>query len=115
LKRQRIIGFILAIVLGLSAALMYGWVGAPAQPANTTLASLRSDYKTDFVLMVAEAYPKSEDLPDAIKMLRQINPDDPLKAADEALVTGQQLGYSEADLRLLVNLDLRVRQYGSQP
>jgi hypothetical protein len=112
LKKRRFIGFILAIALGLSAGLMYGWMVAPKQPANTMLASLRSDYKTDLVLMVAEAYPESTDVPGAISVLRQLNPSDPLKAVDEALVNAQSYNYSNAELQLLANLEIRIRQSG---
>ncbi|MHC1740209.1 MAG: hypothetical protein AB9897_03750 [Anaerolineaceae bacterium] len=112
MKKKQFIGFLLAIALGLSAALIYGWMIAPAQPANTSLASLRSDYKTDYVLMVAEAYPQVADTPFAIEMLRHLNQSDPLKAVDEALVSAQQFGYSQSDMRLLADLDIRVRQIG---
>jgi hypothetical protein len=91
---------------------MYGWMVAPAQPANTTLASLRPDYKTDLVLMVAEAYPETTDLPGAIGILRLLNPSNPLKAVDEALVNAQSYNYPNAELQLLVNLEIRVRQSG---
>lgn len=108
------IGFVLAIALGLSAALVYGWLVAPRQPAATSLASLRSDYQTDYVLMVAEAYPQQADLPAAVEMLRQLNASDPNKAVDQALVTAQELGYSNGDLHLLADLELRLRQYGGK-
>jgi len=112
LKRRRQIGFFLAIALGLAAALFYGWFIHPAAPANTSLASLRSDYQADYVLMVAESYPQPQDVPYAIEVLRQLNPTDPIKAVDQALLTAQQLGYKDADLHLMANLEIRVRQYG---
>jgi hypothetical protein len=111
LKKKRTIGFLLAIVLGLAAALVYGWVIAPAGPKNTALASLRADYKADYVLMVAEAYPNQSDTLAAIEMLRQLNQNDPLKAVDQALVMAQQLNYTQTDLKQMVDLELRVRQY----
>jgi hypothetical protein len=111
LKKKRTIGFLLAIMLGLTAALIYGWFIAPAGPKNTTLASLRTDYQADYVLMVAEAYPNESDTLAAIEMLRKLNQGDPLKAADQALVMAQQLNYSQSDLKTMVDLELRVRQY----
>lgn len=112
MKKRRLIGFFLAIALGLAAALVYGWMIQPAQPANTTLDSMRPDYQADYVLMVAESYPQQADLPFAIEMLRQLNQNDPVQAVDQALLTAQQLGYSDADMHLLAGLELRVRQYG---
>lgn len=112
MKRKRLVGFILAIALGMTAALLYGWFIHPAAPASTTLASLRSDYQADYVLMVAESYPQSEDIPYAIEMLRYLNQSDPLRAVDQALLTAQQLGYSDANLHLMASLEIRMRQYG---
>ena len=112
MKKRRLIGFILAIFLGLSAALVYGWMVRPAQPVNTSLPSLRSDYKTDYVLMVAESYPKTEQLPYAVEALRQLNQANPLKAVDQALLDAQKLGYSDTDLHTIANLEIRVRAYG---
>jgi hypothetical protein len=114
LKRKRLIGFILAIVLGLSAALIYGWLIAPAQPAATTLSSLRADYQADYVLMVAEAYPQTPDLSSALEMLRRLDPEKPIAAVDQALLTAQKLGYSDADMHLLIDLKLRLNQYGGE-
>jgi hypothetical protein len=112
LKRRRLIGFILAIALGLAAALVYGWVIAPPQPKNTTLASLRLDYQADYVLMVAESYPELTDVPAALDALKQLNAREPIKAVDQALLTAQSLGYSDADMHLMVNLELRIKQFG---
>jgi hypothetical protein len=109
-----LIGFILAIALGLSAALVYGWVIAPPQPQNTTLSSLRLDYQADYVLMVGEAYPQQADVPAALELLGQLDAKQPIKAVDQALLTGQTLGYSDADMHLLVNLELRIKQYGGE-
>mgnify|MGYP001191718974 CR=1 FL=1 len=114
MKRKRLIGFILAILLGLAAALVYGWGFSPAEPRNTSLASLRKDYQADYVLMVAEAYPNVEDTGKAIDLLKQLNSQDPVKAVDQALLTAQSLGYSESDLRTIVNLELRVKQFGGE-
>ena len=108
------IGFILAIVLGFSAALVYGWVIAPLQPKNTALSSLRLDYQADYVLMVAESYPELTDVPAALDTLKQLNAKEPIKAVDQALLTAQSLGYSDADMRLMVNLELRIKQFGGE-
>jgi hypothetical protein len=106
------IGFFLAIALGLAAGLMYGWWVSPTQPKNTLLSSLRPDYQVDYVLMVAEAYPETTDLPGAINLLRQLNPSDPLKAVDAALVNAQQYNYPTTELQMIANLEVRIRQSG---
>lgn len=108
------IGFLLAILLGLAAALVYGWGFAPAEPKNTSLASLRSDYQADYVLMVAEAYPETGDTASAVALLKELNANDPLKAVDQALLTAQALGYSDADMHQMAALEIRVKQFGGE-
>jgi hypothetical protein len=108
LKNRKLIGFILAIVLGLAAGLFFGWLVNPGQVRNTSLSSLRSDYQADYVLMVAEAYPQQADLAEAIVLLQQLDKKDPLAVVQRALVTAQQLGYSQADLQSIANLEKRL-------
>lgn len=98
----------------MAAAMVYGWGFAPARPANTSLASLRKDYQADYVLMVAESYPNPADTAAAVALIKQLDPGDPLKAVDQALLAAQSLGYSQSDLRSMVNLELRVKQYGGE-
>lgn len=109
MNRGRWIGFILAIILGLAAGLVYGWVLRPAGVSNTTLDSLRHDYKADYVLMVAETYNASADLSQAKQDLNQIDPGEPLRAVQAALVSAQALGYPNSDLQMMAQLELALK------
>jgi hypothetical protein len=109
LNHGRWIGFILAIVVGLAAGLVYGWVIEPAGVSNTTLDSLRSDYKADYVLMVAETYNATANLEQALQDLEQISPGEPLKAVQSALVTAQALGYLDSDLQMMAQLETALK------
>ena len=102
------IGFVLAILLGLAGGLVFGWAIDPPQVANTTLDTLRADYQTDYVLMVAEAYPAESDFPAAMTLLKQLNGSNPVKSVQQALLSAQQLGYSEKELRVLAGLEMRL-------
>ncbi len=102
------IGFVLAIILGAFAGLMYGWLIQPPAARNTDLSSLRSDYKTDTVLMVARAYPDPADAQNALVVLKELDPENPLRAVQSALLSAQQLGYSETDLKALAALETRI-------
>jgi hypothetical protein len=104
LKNRRLIGFIFAIALGLAAGLFYGWVVAPSPARNATLSSLRADYQTDYVLMVAEAYPQEADIAAAVDKLKELDEKDPLVVVENALMTAQQLGYSQNDIQSLLKL-----------
>lgn len=105
--RRSLIGFLLAIVLGLAAGIFYGWLINPVPARNTTITSLRADFQTDYVLMVAEAYPGDADMAAASALLQQVN-EDPLQAVQSAVVTAQQLGYSEQDIQSLRGLQTRL-------
>ena len=52
----RWVSILLATLLGIVIGLLYGWVIDPVQFTDITPDALRIDYKTDYVLMVAEAY-----------------------------------------------------------
>jgi hypothetical protein len=108
LKNRRLIGFFFAIALGLAAGLFYGWVVNPGVVKNTTISSLRTDFQTDYVLMIAEAYPEAADNAAAVELLQQTGEKDPLKAVQNAIVTAQQLGYSEQDIQSLRGLQTRL-------
>jgi hypothetical protein len=45
--------FLIAIAVGLALGLLYGWVLSPVKYVDTTPNTLRADYQTDYVLMVA--------------------------------------------------------------
>jgi hypothetical protein len=100
----RWIGFFLAILLGLGAGLYYGWVINPVEYINTTPNSLRIDYKTDYVLMVAEVYQSDRNIEAAARRLAQLGDEPVIIFLQEALDYGQQAGYGQSDLNLLTEL-----------
>jgi len=109
LSRGRWFGFIAAILVGLTAGLVYGWVFHPAPVSNTTLDSLRDDYKADYVLMVAETYFTSGDLEQAQADLDTIRPGEPLIAVQSAILTAHQLGYAPPDMQLMAELEKALK------
>ncbi|NPA26277.1 MAG: hypothetical protein GXO36_01565 [Chloroflexi bacterium] len=95
--RKRWLLFLLSIAVGLALGLYYGWVVKPVQRIDTSPTSLRQDYKTDFVLMVAEAYTATQDLALARRYLALLGPD--LEATvQDAITYAAQVGYSAEDL-----------------
>src|SRR3989304_5358378 len=53
---------VIGLVLGVATGLIYGWIISPVEYINTAPDSLRADYRTDYVLMVAQAYAVEDDL-----------------------------------------------------
>ena len=53
---------IVGAALGLMLGLMISWVWLPVEWTNTTPANLRSDFRAEYILMVAERYASTRDL-----------------------------------------------------
>jgi hypothetical protein len=67
-------------------------------------ASLRTDYKTDYILMVAEAYQVDKDLGLAVRRLAQLGSAAPTDIVGEALNYALQHDYAPQDLSLFQSL-----------
>jgi len=102
---KRMLGFIGAILAGLAAGLVLGWILKPASAKDASLSSLRGDYQADYVLMVAEKYAADQDALMAEALLRQLSPKTPLETIQQALVMAQQLSYSDREKQLLATLE----------
>lgn len=101
---SRWIRFIIAILIGIGLGLFYGWVIDPVEYIDTTPDSLRQDYKTDYVLMVAEIYQSERDPSMAERRLNYLGSGDPLEVVRNAEQYATQVGYSQRDLAALEEL-----------
>jgi hypothetical protein len=107
--------FAIAILLGLSLGLYYGWELSPLQLVDTAPDILRQDYKADYVLMVAEIY-QSEGNPEAALQRIAFFPEtNPLAAIRDALEFGLDNGYTAEDLAVLNALNETLRAYAPDP
>lgn len=97
----RWIGFLLSILLGLAAGLYYGWVVSPVEYVDTTPDTLRADYKTDYVLMVAEIYQADGNEENALQALALLGTQPPVEIVQDALEYAAQAQYGPSDLDLL--------------
>jgi hypothetical protein len=111
---KRMLGFIAAILAGLTVGLVAGWLLKPADAKDSTLSSLRGDYQADYVLMVAERYVADQNALAAEDLLRELSAREPLESVKEAMLTAQQLGYSEYEMKLLSTLQQGLSQ-GEEP
>ncbi len=117
---KRWAGFLIAIALGILAGVMYGWVINPVQYVETTPDSLREDYRTDYVLMVAEAYQAEDDLAVAARRLALLGDAPAAQTVGRAVQFGEQAGYAQADLDRMEALEVALRSWnpavgGRQP
>ena len=106
---------IIALVLGLGLGLLYGWVINPVQFVDTTPASMRADYRADYVLMIAEAFNADHNTDLAIRRLAFLGSNSPSEIASQAIQTGQNLGYSADDISLLQELRRALQAYQPSP
>ena len=88
----RWIGFILAILVGAAVAMVYGWVISPVEYVDTPPELLRVDYKSDYVLMVAEAYSLENDLAQAVRRLSFLGSESPAEIVRQAILFAEREG-----------------------
>ncbi len=112
---KRFIGFTITILVGAVLGLAYGWLVNPVRYEDITPSMLRSDYKTDYILMVAEIYGADKNLEQAARRLAQIDSQPPAQVAAAAGVTARNLGYATRDLDLIDKLarDLQAGASGA--
>ena len=96
--------FFIAILIGCGLGLLYGWVISPVEYVNTTPDTLKIDYTTDYVLMVAEAYSSERDLAKAVTRLAALGSEMPAEIVGQAILFAESQGYTDADVALMRGL-----------
>jgi hypothetical protein len=96
--------FLATLTLGLGAGLYIGWVAAPVEDVDTSPQSLQTEYKDDYVLMIAAAYTQDQRAEAARARLAALGYNDlapAIATTARRLITAQT---PEADLRRLAQL-----------
>ncbi len=101
-ERSRWVFIVLALLAGIGLGLAYGWVIEPVEYFDLTPDTLRSDYKTDYVLMVAEAYKAEQD--PGLAALRLAVFGSPSDIADSGLAYARTEGLPDEDIVLIQEL-----------
>jgi hypothetical protein len=96
--------FLIVLILGAAAGLFYGWVVNPVEYVDISPQNLRSDYKADYVLMVAEAYQVDHEQDLAVRRLAEISKSSPKEIVTEALNYALQHDYAPQDMTLMQTL-----------
>lgn len=102
---------IVLTIIGIALGLFYGWIINPVKFVDTTPDSLRVDYRTDYILMVAEAYHADQNIELAVRRLAIFGSESPASLAADALHEGRQSNYSEDDISLLQALTRAMQAY----
>jgi hypothetical protein len=106
---------LLTALAGLGFGLLYGWGIRPVEYYDTSPDSLRADYRTDYVLMVAEAYQADPDLARAQQRLAALGPARPLDMVTEAIEFAADHGFPRPDLERLAALSTSLREIAPTP
>ena len=104
MKSHRWIFICLALLAGIGIGLAYGWVIDPVDFFDLTPDTLRADYKSDYVLMVAEAYSLEQDPGLAARRLAIFGTQSPSAIAASGLDYARANGFPDSDIALLQEL-----------
>ncbi|MDX9992554.1 MAG: hypothetical protein RBS68_10970 [Anaerolineales bacterium] len=109
---QRWAFFFFSILAGLGLGLLYGWVISPVEYVDTSPDSLRADYRSDYVLMVAEIYQSEQDPALALRRLALLgSASPPYQIVLQALQFAQSNQYAAQDILLIQNLAAALQIY----
>ena len=104
MKTSRILFIIIALVAGIGMGLAYGWLIDPVDFFDLTPDTLRADYKTDYVLMTAEAYRTEQDPGLAARRLAIFGSQSPSAIASQGLNYARANGFADSDIALIQEL-----------
>ena len=102
--RLRWVFVLLALIAGIGIGLAYGWFIDPVDFFDLTPDTLRSDYKADYVLMIAEAYRAEQDAGLAARRLAVFGSQSPSAIAADGLEYARANGFADADIVLIQEL-----------
>ena len=116
MRLVRLIWFLLSIALGVALGLAYGWLVKPVRFDGSQPTTLRADYKTDYVLMIAEVYHKEGSEALAAHRLAELGEDPPTRLVQQAILSARQLDYSKRDMDTLAFLAAAMQNWApAQP
>jgi len=101
---RRYVFFFGAIASGIVIGVLLGWAFNPLNTVDTGLDSLRIDYKTDTILMVAQLYQSEGDLSTALARLSTLGDANPSDLMQNAISYATQHDYAPIDINAMQNL-----------
>jgi hypothetical protein len=108
------IRIIIAFALGAIMGLIYGWTIEPVVYTDVTPGILRTDYRADYVLMVAEAYQAEQDVDTAARRLAIITSEPPAQIVLNTLDYARINGFTQSEISLLQGLLSAMQAYQPQ-
>jgi hypothetical protein len=106
---------LLGLALGLVIGLLYGWLIQPVEYVDTAPNALREDFRSDYVLAIAEVYQVHQDLEEAQVHLGTLGPEPAANYVVDAIDYGVGHNMSQRDLETLNTLAVALRDLPSAP
>jgi hypothetical protein len=110
-QTRRVIFFVLAILVGLTAGMVYGWEVNPIRFSEMPPDMLRIDYRADVVLMIAELYQVEGDAEKALTRLDFLGDMPTLEMMDEAIRFAEIHNYTPEDMQAMWRLASAIETY----
>lgn len=105
------IKFVVAMLIGLTLGLVYGWKISPVEYTDVPPAILRKDYRADYVLMVAEAHQNEWDPKTTARRLAIFGGESPAQIVTSTLEYAADHGFTEDEILLLKGLLNAMQTY----
>jgi len=115
MKSTRWLFILIALIAGIGIGLTYGWVINPVNFFDLTPDTLRADYKTDYVLMTAEAYHTEQDPGLAARRLAIFGSQSPSTIASQGLDYARTHGFSDSDIASIQELVTALQAWSGIP
>jgi hypothetical protein len=96
--------FLIGVGLGLASGLYYSWVINPAEYVDTSPASLKAEFKEDYLALIASAYAASGDLERAQERLAQLPDPNPPNTLNQLAQTRLAQSGPQSEARALAQL-----------
>jgi hypothetical protein len=109
-----LLSFLIAAA-GFGLGVAYGRLVAPVEYVDTDPSALRVDYRSDYVLMVAERYAADRDSNGALRRLALLGAQSPERTCAEAIQFAQSAPYAPEDLELMQQLLRAVQEQTLAP
>lgn len=107
--------FLLGLALGLIIGLLYGWILQPVEYVDTAPNALREDFRSDYVLAIAETYRAHQDISEAQIFLGTLGPEPAVNYVVDAIDYGVEHSMEQRDLETLNDLAVGLRDLPSAP
>ena len=95
---------LLAVIIGASIGVAYGWMIDPVEYTDVTPGILREDYRADYVLMVAEAFHTEYDSESAARRLAILGSERPAEIVSVTLDYARMNGFTQNEITFLQEL-----------